>query len=253
MDFIQRGQVLPHEAREMEALPAWSRQHPGLYTISASPAIIMANRTHLPNPPTSLAAIAELARARPRDLTGRITTYDAAANPFGLAMFATWIEGRGNTWDTLAAFGPMTRPETGIGAQREKLTTGEYSISFFANSVSIPPLEQPQLRRLISWSYVGDGTPVSLQGAVVTRAARSPNTARIVLDLMLSREGQIALARSGLTPYRDDIGQDEVPFNTLRTVRERIGEENLLYYSYDPAKVAAWPEVLRRWRTVFRR
>lgn len=251
-DFIARGEVQPYVAREIAALPAWSRPAPGLYTISASPAIIMYNRLLVKTPPESIRDIAAMAKADPQGMKGKISTYDAAANPFGLAMFATWLEGAGNSWEILEAIGPLTRPETGGGVQREKVTTGEYKVAFFANSVSLIGLERPEVKKLVGWSYVKDGAPISLQGAVVTKAAKSPNSAKIVLDLMLSRDGQRALAMNGLTPYRDDVAQEGLPYNTLKTAREQIGEKNLVYYSYDRAKLAAWPEVAKRWKTVFK-
>lgn len=250
-DFIDRGHMLPYVSRETPSLPGWSRPETGLYTISASPAIIMYNRMLVKKPPTSIREIAAMAKADPK-LKGRISTYDAAANPFGTAMFATWLEGPGNDWSTLAAIGPMTRPESGVGVQREKLMTGEYQVAFFASSVTLVSLERPEVKRLIGWNYVTDGTPVALQGALVTKASKSPNSAKIVLDLMLSREGQRALAQTGLTPYRDDVAQEGLPFNTLKTVREQLGDKNLIYYSYDRKKVAGWPEVVKRWKETFK-
>lgn len=252
-DFADRGQLQDYVSAETPHLPPWSRPEPGLYTLSASPAIIMYNRIQMKEPPQSIREIAALVKENPAKFRGRISTYDAAANPFGVAMFANWLEGKGNSWEPLDIIATATRPETGAGGMREKTQSGEYHLAFFLNSVSIPPMETPALKRLLGWTYIKDGTPISLQGVGITKAAKSPNTAKIVLDLMLSRDGQIAFAQGGLTPYREDIAQSEVPFPTLKTAREQIGEENLIYYSYDRKKVAAWKEVVERWKQVFRK
>lgn len=251
-DFLARGEVQPYVAREIDALPAWSRPAPGLYTISASPAIIIYNRLLVKTPPESIRDIAAMAKADPQGMKGKISTYDAATNPFGLAMVANWLEGTGNTWATLEAIGPLTRPETGGAVLREKVSTGEYKMAFFLSSVSLTALERPEIKRLVGWSYIKDGGLISLQGAAVTKAAKSPNSAKIALDLMLSREGQRALAMTGLTPYREDVAQEGLPYDTLNTAREKIGDKNLIYYTYDRAKLAAWPEVAKKWKAVFK-
>lgn len=252
VDFIDRGEMMPYVSRELDALPAWSRPEPGLYTISASPAILMYNRLLVKTPPESIRDISAMAKADPKGMKGRISTYDAEANPFGTAMFATWLEGPGNDWSIFEPIGPLTRPESGGAVQREKLMTGEYKVAFFSNSVSLVGFERPEVKRLVGWSYVKDGTPVSLQGALITKRAKNPNSAKLVLDLMLSRDGQRALAMTGLTPYRDDVAQDGLPFNTLKTVREQIGDKNIIYYTYDRKKLAGWPQVVKKWKSLFK-
>lgn len=250
--FIDRGGVEPYVSTEIDALPKWSIPEPGLYTISASPAILMYNKHTVKTPPKSLRDIRDMVEGDPEGMKGKVSTYDASVNSFGTAMFATWLEGEGNSWEILEPIGSATRAESGGAIQREKVMTGEYNVAFFANSVSLIGLERPEVRPLVGWNYVSDGTPVSLQGAVVTRAASSPNTAKIVLDLMLSKEGQIALAKVGLTPYREDVPQEGLPFNTLNTVADIVGVENLIFYSYDRAKVADWPEVVKTWISYFK-
>jgi len=252
-NFIDRGEVNPYVSREIDSLPKWSRPEPGLYTISASPAILVFNRAQVKNPPKSIRDIAELAKADPKGMNGKISTYDATTNSFGTAMFATWLLGEGNSWDILAPIGAATRPEQGAGVQREKVMTGEYNVAFFFNSVSLVPLERPEVKKLVGWDYLADGTPVTLQNIVVTKAAKSPNTAKIVLDLMLSREGQIALAKVGLTPYRDDVPQDGLPYPTLKTAAQKIGEKNLIYSNYDRSKLAEWPAIVAKFATLFKK
>ncbi|WP_136635945.1 ABC transporter substrate-binding protein [Pseudooceanicola onchidii] len=251
-EFIDRGEIEPYVSVESDALPEWSNPEPGLYTVSASPAIMVYNKITLPTPPDSLHGIAEMIQADPAKMNGKVSTYDASSNSFGTAMFATWLQKDDNTWDVLDIIGSATRPESGAGVQREKVMTGEYDLAFFFNSVSLISLSKPEVQQLVGWSYITDGTPVSLQGAAVTKAATSPNTAKIVLDLMLSKEGQIALAKRGLTPYREDVEQGDLPFPVLKTAADKIGEENLIYYSYDRDVVNSWPDVVTRWSKAFK-
>jgi len=252
-DFIDRGQADPYVSSEIDALPEWSRPEPGLYTLSAAPAILAYNKFTVQQPPKSIRDLTAMVEAKPEQMKGKISTYDATTNPFGTAMFATWLEGEGNNWDVLSPLGSATRPESGAGTQREKLMTGEYDVAFFWSSLSIVTLERPEVKQVLGWEYIADGTPVQLQGLVKTKASTSPNTAKIVLDLMLSREGQIALAKSGLTPYRNDVAQEGLPYPTLKTAADKIGENNLIYNSYDRAKIASWPKVVEKFDETFKK
>lgn len=253
LDFADRGEVLAYQSIEDPHLPEWSRPKPGLYTLAVNPAIIIWNRFQVKTPPKTLVDLAAMARETPEILKGKITTYDAAASPFGVAMFATWLRGEGNNWETLKPIGLLARPETGAGAMRDKTASGEYSIGFFAASAGIPKLEEPAMKQLVGYDYIYDGTPVSLQGIAVTKHAASPNTAKIVMDLMLSRQGQIAFAQGGFTAYRDDVDQADVPYPTLGTVRQKVGEKNILFNSYDRGQIRSWPAVTKAWRAVFGR
>jgi iron(III) transport system substrate-binding protein len=39
----------------------------------------------------------------------------------------------------------------------------------------------------------------------VTQKAANPNSAKLMVDFILSQEGQYAIALGGLTPYRNDV------------------------------------------------
>ena len=130
--------------------------------------------------------------------------------------------------------------------------SGEAKLGFFVSTISVFP-RYPEAEPVLGWGLIGDGTPLNTRGAGITKAAKSPNSARLLIDFMLSREGQIAWAEGGLTPYRPDIA-DQVKFH-LNNVIAEIGEENALPFRFDPDLVdeAKHQEFLNRWKQAFGR
>ena len=135
---------------------------------------------------------------------------------------------------------------------REKTSTGEYLSIVFTSGLGISQLEAPGGKATLDYAFPKDGTPLSLQSIGITKTASSPNSAKLLLDFILSRPGQIAFAKAGFTPYREDISPDEVPFYTLPMIRDIVGEENLFIMSYTPEALAGTNELIERWVKTFR-
>jgi iron(III) transport system substrate-binding protein len=252
LEFKDKGQIADYASPESAALPDWSRPYPGLYTISTDPVIIAYNKHTVPGgvAPTSTKQLAEMASGN--KLKGKLTTYDAAANPFGLAIYWTWIREKKGDWSLFDVIGPNTRPERSAGTMLEKLTTGEYTAALFFSGGLVPQISGSKYKSILGWSFPKDGTPVQMRGMAVTKAATSPNAGRLFNDFMLSREGQIALSKGGLTPYRDDVKKEDVPFQTLGSLRSEVGPENVFLVTYDTELLKNRTAFIDRWKQAFR-
>jgi iron(III) transport system substrate-binding protein len=253
VSFVEEGQLVPYASPELPNLPDWSVPFEGLYTISAVPMPIVWNRALVQPPPESLADIVAMVKADPEKWQNKITMYDSAANPYGLAIMRNWLNHKNDDWSLFEALGPVTLPERGAGTMREKTATGEYLAIIFTSGLGISQLEAPGGKATMDYTFPKDGTPLSLQSIGITKATASPNSARILLDYILSRPGQIAFAKAGFTPYREDIGPDDVPFYTLPMIRDMVGEENLFVMSYEPEALDGTEELIERWTKIFRR
>lgn len=254
LEFVDRGEVMDYTSAEDAALPDWSKPFPGLYTASTDPLIMVYNKFAIPGdkPPESVADVVSLVEQHPAELQGRVTTYDAGVNPFGLAIYWTWLRDSAQKWEPLDKIGPFTRPERSAGTMREKIFTGEYAVSLFFSGASIPQLNAPGAKEVASYSLIKDGTPVMMRGVGLTKGAGSPNSAKLLLDFILSKDGQIALSAGGPTPYREDISKDEVPYNTLQSIRDEIGAENVFMITYDRDIIGQREEFVKRWTQAFR-
>jgi iron(III) transport system substrate-binding protein len=69
---------------------------------------------------------------------------------------------------------------------------------------------------------------------------------------VVSREGQLAAARGGMTPYRSDVKASEVPFLTYDAIREKVGEKNVLLIKYDEKMVDDMKPFTDKWRAAYR-
>jgi iron(III) transport system substrate-binding protein len=105
---------------------------------------------------------------------------------------------------------------------------------------------------VLTWHLIEDGTPVMMRGIGITKKSQNKNSAQLFVDFVISREGQLAAARGGMTPYHSDLRTDEVPFLTFDAIRERIGEKNVLLIKYDERMVADMKAFNDKWRAAYR-
>jgi iron(III) transport system substrate-binding protein len=100
-------------------------------------------------------------------------------------------------------------------------------------------------------SLLGDGTPVVLRAMGVAQAGANPNSAKLMLDFILSSDGQTKIGEGGLTAYRPDVADKTK--NHLAKLAATIGEQNLIPTFFDPdfkdkakkdAFVARWKKAI---------
>lgn len=255
LDFVERKEVLEYESPEASKVPDWSKPFPGVYSVSADPVLIAWNTKVVGDQKIdTMAKVAEL--AGDAKLKGRFTTYDASSGPVAGVFPWVWshhFEDRG--WPWLETLGPVSRPERSGGQMLSKLATGEYAVAYLISAITVlPKLEQPGIKGIVDWSLIKDGQPLYARGMAVTQAARSPNSAKLLLDHTLSREGQIGWGQGGMTPVRSDIGKDDVPFFTLEAITEAVGgEDNLEVLAYDPDYNTKFAEYADKWKQLYGR
>ena len=254
LEFVKnRGEAVDYESPERSKLPDWSMPLPGLYTVSTDPMLILYNEQLLPENlrPKGLTHLAELATENPDVFKGKITTYDIII-PFSFAINWAFIRDRGEeTWETLEILGPMTLPEQSGGTQLNKLTSGEYVAGYFVSSGVFPKLAD--LKGVVGWSYIEDGTPVFLRGMAIPKGAKNINSAKLMLDFILSHDGQVAWGEGGLTPYRPDLTADECP-RTFQSIAQAIGgEDKMVLVNYDENAAAGRDAFVERWNKAFNR
>jgi iron(III) transport system substrate-binding protein len=233
-DFIQKGQLQVYRSPEDDKLPAWSKLAPGIYTVSSDPMVLIWNKRLVPNPPKTLAQLAELATRDPGTYTpGKIVTYEEA-NATGFSGNWFWAKklGQDKAIEELAAIG-RTRPklESSAGRMVDSTLAGETLIGYFVSTISVLP-RFPAANEILGYSLIGDGTPVIVRAMGLTKNAQAPGSAKLLADFILSEQGQIAWAKGGLTPYRPDVA-DKASVHLDKLAAE-VGQQNLIPFSFDP-------------------
>lgn len=246
---VEGGKLLAYESPELAHLPEFSNPYPGVNVLSSDPLVIVYNAALLPEDkrPTGLASLVEDTLADPGTFNGRITTYDAARNSFGLAAWWNYMNVKGEDgWANLRQIGPMIRGETSGGAMNEKTATGEYVAGIAVSGITIfPRLEQPG-GEILGFSFPDDGTIVMLRGIGIPEGAANPNSAKLFVDYALSQEGQTLVGKGGLVPYREDVPEDQVRY-TYQGLSDVVGAENLIIAGFDEGLITQANDFVAKW------
>ena len=259
MDFHKRGNVVDYKSPESAKLPDWSKPLPGMYLVSTDPLVMVYNKLTLPEEkrPRSIKHLAELARDNPRDFRNAITSYDPVVATAARDLYLVYLQRYGNeqVWQWIEAIAPSLRPENSAGPMLQKLGAGEYKVAYFASGVVVfPRMKDAANQRVMDWSFIEGGQPLWLRPMAIPKDGSTPNSARLMLDFILSHDGQAAFGRGGLTPYRSDVKKEEVANYTYDTIAAAAGgEQNIMLVGFDPnlrkdadAFIARWKQVMQK-------
>ena len=233
-DFIKKGEGEAYTSAEDDKVPAWSKQGPGVYTISSDPFFFTWNKKLLTTPPKTMAELADMVTKDAAKFTpGKVVSYEEN-NASGLA--ANWFYAKKNGQEKflqyISAIG-KTKPklESSGGRMVDATIAGETMVGYFVSAITVLP-QLPKAEAVLGWGMIGDGTPVLLRCMSVTKKAKAPSSAKLLLDFTLSQAGQVAWANGGLTAYRPDVASQAQIH--LAKLGAEIGDANLLKFAFDP-------------------
>lgn len=251
--LIAQGEVLTYRSAENSYFPSWARENTGIYALSSTPLLIIYDKTQVQNPPDSMLAIDTLARVFAGNYQGEIITYPGDSSVLGLNANWFWLNAKGEAgWQTLGAIGNLSPVlETSGASIVQSVGTGNSKVGYFVPATAVLPRldEYPNL----GWSYIKDGQPILLYNVAITQSNVNPNAAKLMLDFLLSQEGQLTLAMGGLTPFRSDVAR--ISALHLETVAEEVGPENLIFLSFDPglSNNQRYTTFIERWAQTFKK
>jgi iron(III) transport system substrate-binding protein len=232
-DFIKKGELADYKSTEDDKLPAWSKLAPGVYTVSTDPMVIIWNKKLLQSPPKTMAELSDMVSKNAAQFTpGKITTYEET-NATGFSANWFWAKKQGDkAWSTIEAIG-TTKPklESSGGRMVDSTLSGETLVGYFVSAITVLP-KLTTAAEVLGMTLIGDGTPVITRGMGITKKAQSPNSAKLMVDYILSQDGQIAFSNGGLTAYRSDVA-DKAKIH-LDKLSAEVGQQNLVPFSFDP-------------------
>lgn len=252
--FAEGNNALEYASPEEEKLPEFSMAIDNIYTISTDPMVMVYNKLTVPEnqQPKGIADLVRIVEENPGTFQGKLATYDSGRTSFGQAIDLVNLRAKGEDyWTQIEALGPLARTEVSSGPMLAKLASGEYSIAYFVSGVVFfPRLNDPTNAQIYGWSFPEDGTPLFMRQMAIPAKSGSPNAAKLMLDFILSKAGQTAFGIGGLTPYRADVPKEDVAFFTYDSIKQEVGEENILLIDVDE-KLMADDAFLQRWRTAY--
>jgi iron(III) transport system substrate-binding protein len=255
LEFIRKGEVMDYKSVESDKVPDWSKPKPGFYTVSTDPNIIVYNKLVVPENkrPKGIQHLAKLVKENPALFKNGLATYNVPLSTYGQAIYDVYLNRNGEKgWAAFDVIGPQTRLEMSAGPMLAKLASGEYKVAYFAGGVVVfPKMKDAMTSKVMGWSFIDDGTPLFMRMMAIPKAAPNVNSAKLMLDFILSHAGQAAFGRGGLTPYRSDVKPEEVAFFTYDSIKEKVGEENLLLITYDAERLKGYPAMIDRFKKAY--
>ena len=229
-NFASRDDVLmDYESPEVAELPEFAQLLPNVFAMSTDPQTIAYNTELVPEAPTGIADLADMAEANPEVFQDKITVRDPESS-FGYTVTNAYTEANPDGWDALERVLPFTRAETSSGTQMEKILAGEYVAGFLiSGGPAFPVVDDSQ--GLVETVYPDDGTVVLPRGIGIAADAPHPATSKLFIDFLLSEEGQFAVAEGGLSSYRD--GVEGSGLHTYDEVVDAVGEDGVIFVEYE--------------------
>ncbi len=251
VDYAEQGRLIAYESPEAPHLPEFALPGGGIYVMSTDPMVLVYNTLLTPagEAPTGVEDIARLAAADPGTYAGRLTTYDPLRNAFGLSIWYAALRDKGDAlWNAVDVIGPSIRGENSGGAQLDKVATGEYIASIYVSGIAVFPRQSQSGGEIYGVTFPDDGTPIAFRGMGIPSVSANPNSAKLFLDYALSAKGQTELGKGGVTPYREDVVEEDIPFYTFQSIAGLVGEENLVLINFDKAMAAGVDSFTARWK-----
>ncbi len=254
--MLKENRALRYPSPEIPYLPKWASRQEAVYAFSCDPSIMVWNTKVLPADmvPKGLADLVEKIKKKPDFFRGRLTCYNDTST---YGMFGAWglYKHHGEKfWTWMDIIGPLSRPESSGGAQLEKVLSGEYMMSYNVGVITLAVSSVKKAGKLLGWKYMEDGNIVLLRGLAIPKKAVNVNSAKLLLDFILSQEGQVAMTRGNFTAYRADAAEKiSEPQLHLDRLIKIVGEKNAVIVGADPdyGDEAKFKTIRERWRQAF--
>jgi iron(III) transport system substrate-binding protein len=208
--LVADGYALPYASPEVRALPPGSVWKDQAFGTTFEPIVFVYNKRLLKpeEVPQSHADLVKLLRAKPDRFRGKLTSYDPERSGLGFLLITEDAKHDPAFAETEKAYGSVAvKLYTSTGAMLERIASGEHLLGFnmIGSYAALRQRKDPSLGIV----YPGDYLLVMSRVAILPKAGRHPNAARLFLDHVLSQRGQQALASSALFAIRSDVTGDQ--------------------------------------------
>jgi iron(III) transport system substrate-binding protein len=230
---------------DLDKYPSWVKQYPGVFVMSPDPALIVYNKLLLKDKvPSSVTAIASDAGTY-----GKLTGY-TADNTFGFTGLYGYVQRKG--WSALEKIGKRLTPAGGVAAQLQLVSQGGAVATILTSPTARFTIKNSSsLASILDWSYVKDAQPLIPRGIGISAKAASPASAKLFLDFVYSKAGQLAMCDAGFTAFRTGYTPPDGCTNTLADVYAKVGANNTFMPGFTQKFVNDRPAFVKRWHGIF--
>ena len=203
--LVNDGYAQAYSSPEKPNLPEWAIWKNEAYGVTAEPVVIAYNKRLMPaaDVPHTHADLEQLLRTNPA-YAGKIATYNPERSGTGFLYITQDLRVTHETWQLVRAMGhAKLQLHTSTGAMLERVASGEYLLAY--NMVGPYALERAARDPSVGVVLPSDYTLVASRIALIPADARNPEAAKLFLDYLLSRRGQMQLVSRHMTPVRNDV------------------------------------------------
>jgi iron(III) transport system substrate-binding protein len=229
MKLVNDGYAETYASPEAARLPQWAVWNYEAYGVTAEPVAITYNRGLLPAAeiPKTHSDLARLLADKAEALKGKVATYDPERSAVGLLFITQDVQITKSTWDLVRGMGEAgAKLYSTTSTMLDRLAAGDQLIAY--NTIGSYALERAKVEPSLGVLLPADYTIVMSRIAFIPKGAPHPNTARLFLDYLLSKDGQARLAARSLGSVRDDVPANPIEQKSFfRPIR--VGPELLTY------------------------
>ena len=204
--LVNDGHAQTYRSPERDNLPDWANWKDQAWGITAEPIVMVYNRNliddaAMPRTHTELTRFLELEAGKPG---ARVATSDPVTSAVGYFYLSQDQQATHDIWRLVRAMGTNNvRLFTTAENILRSVETGDAAIGYnVVGSYALGEVERnPRLGMILPSDY----TLLMSRIAVIPAAARHPNAAKIFLDFLLSRRGQMHLVEQDMPSVRADV------------------------------------------------
>ena len=220
--LVNDGYAFPHKSVETAALPAWAIWKGEAFGTTFEPVVFAYNKQFvaLNDVPKTHAEFTRFVRDHSKRLRHQIATYDPRGSGLGYLLHTQDMEANPvSFWNLIGAFGRtdiILEPATTV--MLDHIANGRAMIGY--NVLASYALKRAASDPNIGIVLPSDYTLILSRIAFINRQAPHPKEARILMDYLLSRRGQILLNQTGLFSVRDDVSTSD---SRVIELRQQLG------------------------------
>ncbi|MGE5216221.1 MAG: extracellular solute-binding protein [Chloroflexota bacterium] len=207
LQLASKGNALTYASPEISGLPKWAIWQNQAYGTTFEPVSIAYNKRLLPADavPQSHADLVRLMKAKPSVFKEKIATFDPEKSGVGFLMMTQDAKVFPQFWDLARGLGATgAKVYTSTGAMLEKVGSGEHTLAYniIGSYVLLRQKKDPSLGLVLPKDY----TLAFSRIAFISKTARNPNAAKLMLDYILSKRGQTVMSEKSLVySIRSDV------------------------------------------------
>jgi iron(III) transport system substrate-binding protein len=218
--LVSNGYAATYESPESGGLPEWAKWKGQAYASTFEPIVIAYNKSLLPaaEVPRTHADLARLLSADPARFKGKVITYDIEKSGLGFFLATQDVVAAPAFWDIAAALGKAdTRQALTTDSMLKQVASGKVAIAY--NVIGSYATTQARADSAIGTVYPADYTLVMSRVLFISKRAANPNAARLWVDYLLSRRGQMVVAnKAGLYAVRADVNGETTAARLTQTL-----------------------------------